>query len=135
MHAEALAPLYLARVVHALHDVAVPPALYVPAEHPVHVWPLTMYPAFACNAVEIVDAPHAVVLVAFWRSTPALQFPPTFFVWLHCVTALQPAPELRVQPDVWAGHPLHDVAVPPADHTAPLHCEQVAFAVLLLAII
>ena len=69
----------------------------------------------------IVVEPHAVVLVAFCFNTPALQFPPTLLVWLHCVTAVQPVPLLRVHPDVWSGHGLQFVAVPPADHTAPLH--------------
>ena len=121
LHDAECAALYCVRPVHALHDVAAPPALYVPAAQPVQVWPDTIYPGFACNAVAIVVAPHTVVLVAFCFNTPALQLPPTLLVWLHCVTAVQPVPPLRVQPDVWAGHALHDVAVPPADHTAPLH--------------
>lgn len=113
---------------HALQNVAVPPALYVEPVHCVHVWPSTIAPGFAVNAVLMVLAPHAVALVAFCFNWPALQYVLTLvaaFVWLHCSTLLQPVPVFRVQPLVAVGHAAHDVAVPPALYTAPLHCVHV----------
>jgi hypothetical protein len=129
---------------HVPQLVAVPPALYVPAEHCVQVCPLTIDPASACNAVVIVALPHAVALLCALVKTPAEQFEliaSPVLVSLQLAYDFQPVPLALVHPDSTAKHaeqlvaPAEEyvqfahvpqlVAVPPALYVPAAHCVQV----------
>jgi len=110
------------KALHALHDVALPPALYVPSPHALQVALAVLlfaitYPPFAVTLY--VVAGHAVPLYVTWLVVTVPQPVMVLFgaVYLHAVFAVDPAADVYVPPDtdtpVSALHALQSAAALP----------------------